>query len=173
MARYYKVSLPKRIATQALASKKATEEFHFADFEQDQGVTFLVSDLEDGVVPSESTVDDGLPSQQKVVGLNAAEAAEMLASMDAAERASLPDRLPLVMILVAAGLVIVLATGVVQTLLSGAREQLIEERIERPRAQHGWSGRVGASRKALGLPAEPAEKIDYIPLPTRFFPSLR
>lgn len=172
MPRYYKVRLPKRIASDAKKRRQRTEVLEFDGLGEDPGVSFRVSDLDGGQVPTESTIDD-LHPQRADVGLSDSEAAEVLASMAIAERASMPDRLPLVVALVVALLFVVMATGVVQSVVTDVREQMIEDRIKRPRAQYGWSARVGATKKALGLPEVPAEKIDYIPLPTRFFPSFR
>lgn len=171
MGRYYKVRLPKRVASEALKGRRSTAMESFDDYDAEPGVTFRVSDLQGGRVPTESTVGD-LQVGRADVGLSPAEAAELMASMAAAERADQPDRLPIVVALVMAVLFVVLASGVVQSLVGDAREQLIEERIKRPRAQHGWSERTGATRKALGLPEQPAVKIDYIAPKQPFFPAL-
>lgn len=172
MPRYYKVRLPKRIATHATRSKPAPAAPAFDDFEGDPGVTFRVEDLASGKIPTESTVEMG-GARDSEVGLTDAEAAELLASMAVAERASQPDRLPIVVALVVAALFVVMASGVVQKLVDRTRDQMIEDRIKRPRAQHGWTGRVGATREALGLPEKPVKPAEYEALPTRFFPSLR
>ena len=177
MPRYYKVRLPKRIATDAKKNRRGGTEVPIAAFDElhdEPGVSFRVSDLHNGAVPTESTIDElgRLPPSE--VGLSDAEAAEVMASMAVAERASMPDRLPLVVALVVATLFLVMASGVVQSVVNKTREQMIEERLERPRAQYGWSARVGATKKALGLPEKPAVKIDYYPLPPRkFFPVLQ
>jgi hypothetical protein len=168
--RYYKVRLPRRVASEAAAKKSKQLEPHFEDFE-DPGVTFLVSDIERGKIPTTSTVDDGRPRGGDV-GLNSSEIAEVMASMAAAERAMQPDRLPLVIALVAVGLVLLLSSGVVQTFLRDTREHMVEERIKRPRARYGWMDRVGATKKSLGLPDVPAEKIDYVRPRQRFFPAI-
>ncbi|GEM_PF-2739722 len=172
MPRYYKVRLPKRIASQwAKARPDRVEGDDVFVVHGDPGVTFRVSDIEDGRVPAESTVESIEGVVHTTVGLSDEEAAEVLASMAVAERASQPDRLPLVVALVCALLTVILASGVVQTAVDDARQHLIEERVKRPRAQYGWSARVGATKKALGLQGNrlniPHEKPKQ-----RFFPSL-
>ncbi len=171
MARYYRVRLPKRVATQWANRKPSVSGDTFED-PLDPGVTFRVSDLADGRVPKESTIEPE-PEVPREVGLSDAEAREMLASMAVAERSSQPDRLPVVIALVVAALFVLLASGVVQTIFSETKEQMIEERLARPRARYGWSARVGADKAKLGLPEKPAQKIDYVPIARpKFMPSL-
>lgn len=172
MPRYYRVRLPKRIASDATKRKDAPVTSGFDELADTPGVSFRVSDLDGGRVPLKSTIDELGPMSDGDVGLSDSEAAEVMAAMAAAERAAQPDRLPVVVAIVVALLFIVMASGVVQSIVGDVREQMIEERIKRPRAQYGWSARVGASKKALGLPEKPAKKIDYYPLPRKFFPAL-
>lgn len=163
MARYYKVRLPTRVASQWAKDHPQLGGGGGSVANDEAGVTFRVSDLTDGRIPTESTVFDAV-EQDEQVGLDATEARDMLAAMAAAERAAQPDRLPIVVAVVVALLAVIMASGLVQTLVGDAREHLIQERIKRPRAQYGWSARVGADRKALGLPEKPVLKIDYVPM---------
>lgn len=98
-----------------------------------------------------ATPDDAGP-----VGLDDAEAAEFLAACAAAERASMPDRLPLALALALAFLIALVASGVPQRVWNESRDRNIERLVQRQDLKRGWSARVGATREDLGLAPRPA-----------------
>jgi hypothetical protein len=145
----YRVRIPRGIAARW---KEIHSPRRPMDSDDDPGVTFRVSDLGDGVVPTSSTVSDAPPEVRHDVGLDGEHRDEVMATIAAAERSIQPDRLPLMVVLVFILVTLIYSSGLFQGLFADAREHLIQERIKRPRAHLNWSDRHGASREKLGLP---------------------